>query len=247
MTAADLAPPMSPPSAGRGAWFAAPRQARYRAGNPRGHEPRYRLKGWHALLLVAGAHAALLTWLAQTKPAAWVVHAPGPVQVSLVGSPGPASKAVEVRRHAVAVEQRLTVPAGARRTADSSAAQEERQVAPVTEPPAGADTAQRAPTGTARVAELTLPRFDAAYLRNPAPVYPLLARRLGEQGQVVLRVRVSQAGAAEEIEIASASGFARLDQAAVEAVRRWRFVPARRGMQGTAAWVLVPIAFKLES
>ena len=215
------------------------------AGKPRGHEPRYRLQGWHAVLFVAGAHAVALAWLAQTEPAAWAVHAPGPVQVSLIGSPGPASKAAEVRRHPAAPQQRSTVPAGARSAAGSPAAQEESQ--PITEPPAGADSAQRAPTGAARVAELTLPRFDAAYLRNPAPVYPLLARRLGEQGQVLLRVRVSQAGAAEVIEIASASGFARLDQAAVEAVRRWRFVPARRGMQGTAAWVLVPIAFKLES
>lgn len=94
---------------------------------------------------------------------------------------------------------------------------------------------------------ITAARFDADYLDNPKPVYPLVSRRLGEQGKVLLRVHVSAAGLAEKVEVKTGSGYARLDQAAGDAVSRWRFVPARRGEQAIAAWVQVPITFQLES
>ena len=92
---------------------------------------------------------------------------------------------------------------------------------------------------------ISSPRFDAAYLSNPAPVYPALSRRLGEEGKVVLRALVEPEGRSGQIEIRSSSGSPRLDQAAVEAVRRWKFIPARRGDETVAAWVLIPIVFNL--
>ncbi|MBU0751297.1 MAG: TonB family protein [Gammaproteobacteria bacterium] len=121
--------------------------------------------------------------------------------------------------------------------------------APTFSPPAPAAIAAPAPAPVAAPIEpvLTPARFDAAYLANPKPAYPPASRRLGEEGRVVLRVHVSPGGAAETIEIKQPSGFARLDNAAREAVSRWRFAPARRGEQAIAAWVLVPIVFNLES
>lgn len=95
-------------------------------------------------------------------------------------------------------------------------------------------------------APVTPPRFDAAYLKNPAPVYPPLSRRSGEQGNVTLRVRVTEDGHAAEISVRTSSGSPRLDEAAQAAVREWRFVPAKQGDQAVAAWVLVPLVFKLE-
>lgn len=93
---------------------------------------------------------------------------------------------------------------------------------------------------------VTAARFDADYLDNPKPIYPHASRRLREEGKVLLRVRVSAAGHAESVEIKQTSGFPRLDQAAEEAVKRWRFVPARRGDEAVAAWVQVPITFNLQ-
>lgn len=90
------------------------------------------------------------------------------------------------------------------------------------------------------------PRFDADYLDNPKPAYPPLSRRMGEEGRVVLRVQVATNGLPTEVAIQTTSGSARLDQAAFEAVRRWKFVPARRGDETVAAWVLVPIVFSLK-
>ena len=91
------------------------------------------------------------------------------------------------------------------------------------------------------------PRFDAAYLQNPPPDYPALSRRLGEEGRTLLRVLISPEGLPRDIQLQASSGFLRLDQAALQTVRRWRFVPARRGDEALAAWVLVPIRFDLES
>jgi protein TonB len=88
-------------------------------------------------------------------------------------------------------------------------------------------------------------RFDADYLRNPPPAYPALSRRMGEEGQVILRVFVSPEGHPAQIDLQRSSGSPRLDLAAREAVSRWQFVAARRGNEAFAAWVRVPIIFKL--
>ena len=90
------------------------------------------------------------------------------------------------------------------------------------------------------------PRFDAAYLENPAPEYPRLARRLGEQGTVLLEVYVTADGSPERIRLHKSSGSPRLDEAARETVKRWKFVPARQGDRPVGAWIVVPIRFVLE-
>ncbi|MDZ4097981.1 MAG: energy transducer TonB [Methylophilaceae bacterium] len=91
------------------------------------------------------------------------------------------------------------------------------------------------------------PRFGAAYLHNPAPSYPAVSRRIGEEGRVMLRVLVSKSGDAEQVEIESGSGFTRLDKAALDAVKKWRFIPAKRNNQPISAYVIVPIQFTLNS
>lgn len=93
---------------------------------------------------------------------------------------------------------------------------------------------------------LTQARFDADYLRNPAPPYPPLSKRMGEEGKVVLRVSVNPQGAADSVEIKTSSGSQRLDDAALNTVRQWKFIPAKRGDTAAHSWVLVPIIFKLE-
>ena len=90
------------------------------------------------------------------------------------------------------------------------------------------------------------PVFNAAYLNNPTPVYPAISRRMGEQGLVLLRVYVSARGDPNAVEIKSGCGHPRLDHAAQEAVRQWKFVPAKRGEQPVDAWVAVPIRFSLK-
>jgi protein TonB len=115
-------------------------------------------------------------------------------------------------------------------------------VAPVAATPAAAQAvAAPAPTPAPQP-----PRFDADYLDNPKPHYPALSRRMGEEGRVLLRVRVDARGEALTVDLHTSSGSPRLDQAAQDVVRRWRFVPARLGSEAVAATVLVPIAFSLK-
>jgi protein TonB len=91
------------------------------------------------------------------------------------------------------------------------------------------------------------PRFNAAYLNNPAPAYPLESRQMGEEGRVVLRVFVNERGLPQEVQVRTSSGFSRLDSTAQDTVRRWKFVPARRGDTAVGAWVLVPMTFNLRN
>lgn len=91
------------------------------------------------------------------------------------------------------------------------------------------------------------PSFNAGYLKNPAPPYPALSRRLGEEGRVVLRVFVDENGLPARVEVKTSSGFSRLDDVALGTVRTWKFVPARRGEKPVGTWVLVPISFSLRS
>jgi periplasmic protein TonB len=77
------------------------------------------------------------------------------------------------------------------------------------------------------------------------PRYPDSARRRSIQGTVIVKAYVTEQGRVEGVQVEQSAGHADLDQAAVEAVGRWRFAPARRGRQPVAMWVSIPIQFVL--
>jgi TonB family protein len=83
------------------------------------------------------------------------------------------------------------------------------------------------------------------YRDTPRPDYPDSARREGRQGSVLLRVLVDQQGRSKKIEINRSSGSEALDRAAAEAIKRWRFIPARHGDQPVESWIRIPIDFSL--
>lgn len=129
-------------------------------------------------------------------------------------------------------------------------------VKPTTPPPAQNRTKNEAkadsgePAGSvqqsieAPILPLTAAHVDPNYLHRPNPVYPALSKRLREEGTVVLRVNLDTQGNVLDISIEKSSGFQRLDQAAHEAVKQWRFVPAKRGQTALPSAALVPIRFK---
>lgn len=90
-------------------------------------------------------------------------------------------------------------------------------------------------------------RIISSMYSNRPPTYPAASRSLGEEGRVVLKVRVNAAGRPENIDVDTSSGFPRLDRAATDAVNRWRFEPAMSQGQPVAGWVRVPILFRLDS
>jgi protein TonB len=81
---------------------------------------------------------------------------------------------------------------------------------------------------------------------NEPPAYPWSARAHGHQGRVVLSVWVSAEGQADRLAVLKSSGYPILDRAAVEAVERWRFQPARRGGLRTDSLLYVPVVFRLD-
>ena len=86
-----------------------------------------------------------------------------------------------------------------------------------------------------------------AYQHTPVPRYPADARQQGREGVVVLSVLVRSDGRVEEARVAASSGTAVLDEVALDAVRKWTFVPARQGGRPVESVVEVPVKFALRA
>lgn len=86
-------------------------------------------------------------------------------------------------------------------------------------------------------------------LSDPSPAYPQAERKAGIQGTAVLRIEVQANGLPGSVSVAASSGSAALDEAAITAVRQWRFVPAKNRETGTAISCFInrPISFRLQS
>lgn len=194
-------------------------------------------------------HIAVLAALLSYAPVRQAVLDAAPIMVNyivppVVEKPPEPPKPLPVRPKATPPRPAepaplLAITAEAPATFETPVPEVVKPLPPIQEAPPPAPAAPALPT--------IPPNYNAAYLDNPPPSYPPLARRNGEQGRVLLRVHVTAGGVAEAVELRTSSGSPRLDQAALETVKRWRFVPARQGDQPVAAWVLVPINFTLEN
>ena len=89
------------------------------------------------------------------------------------------------------------------------------------------------------------PAQDLKTANRVDPVYPPASRRAGEEGTVRLKVLVDTNGRASNVAVTQSSGFTRLDQAAMDAVRKWRFVAATDGSNKIQAYTQVAVTFKL--
>jgi protein TonB len=83
-------------------------------------------------------------------------------------------------------------------------------------------------------------------ISGPPPVYPRDARSQGLTGKVRLRILISKQGTVQDVVIAHSSGHVSLDDAARHGLRHWRFNPAYQNGHAVAAWVVVPVLFKLD-
>jgi protein TonB len=210
---------------------------------------RTRLPG---IAFAVGLHVAAIVWLLQFESVRRELVLAAPIMVNLISPPQVAvappkppepvkpKPQLRPRPQPQAVEPPpiITAPTETPSTFVAPAA-------PAPQPPSPIEAAPKAEAAPPP-APIVPPRYNADYLQNPAPTYPPLARRIGEQGRVILRVLVSSDGVPEKVELRTSSGSARLDESALDTVKRWKFVPARQGSQPVAAWVLVPIFFSLQ-
>jgi protein TonB len=100
----------------------------------------------------------------------------------------------------------------------------------------GTNTVSSGPRGGGRLLSI---------IQRIVPKYPRISARLGEQGVSVMQLRVDEAGRVVEAKVARGSGSGRLDQAALEAVRKWKFAPAARGSAPNGTWGEVELRFVL--
>ena len=89
--------------------------------------------------------------------------------------------------------------------------------------------------------------LGARMVSGKPPRYPLESRRKKEQGTVLLSLILGTDGAVEQISVSRSSGFSRLDDAALQAVRRWRWEPVIRDGAAVKVKGLVEIPFVLQS
>jgi protein TonB len=183
------------------------------------------------LVLSVGVHTVILgmgTFLWVTPPQYQMRSDPGDVSVDLVGDPGPAVSAVRVPLvHASMVQAKPATD--------------------LSPPPATSHPEPMPPSdGASHHSGGATVSAKPIYLENPPPAYPERARRLGQEGVVLLAVTVSPAGIALHIDLKKTSGFPLLDNAAMAAVKRWRFRPATVAGIPVETTVDVPVRFKLQ-
>jgi periplasmic protein TonB len=204
------------------------------------------------LAMVAALHAAGLYWL-------WSVHylpsaaQPQVLMVNLI-SPQTPSPPVPPPRTPQAPPPKAPVP--------QPPAQQERSPASMTQATqpvvaaAAPEPAAEAPRAAAHPAPpappvpqgpLTLEgELAVSCPERTAPAYPALSRRLGETGKVTVLVELDETGAVASARVSESSGYTRLDEAALSAVRSWRCNPARRGAQAVRALAYQPFKFLVQ-
>ncbi|MFG0632340.1 energy transducer TonB [Pseudomonas sp. xss_2] len=212
---------------------------------------------WALALLVVALHGAAAYWVSQSPtpplpvvppqippmtiefaaPAPPVVEPPPPAPAPPIVEPPPPPVVDEL----AAKPASKPVPKPKPKPAPKPVAKPEPKPVETPPPPVAAP----APVAPPAPAPVTPPSANAAYLKNPAPEYPQMAQRRGWEGTVLLRVEVLASGKPGQIQIQKSSGRDALDAAALAAVKRWSFVPAKQGDVAQSGWVSVPIDFKL--
>jgi len=119
---------------------------------------------------------------------------------------------------------------------------------PVAQPPPAPPDEKKSPLLKQHIQSAAVRGSQSAspdYLRNPPPVYPAESQEAHEQGIVLVRVEVGVSGNVEAVSLQQSSGHFRLDRAALEAVRHWKFHPATLAGVAIEADVAVPVHFEL--
>jgi protein TonB len=215
---------------------------------------------WIGLTSVVVGHLAFITAMAMHQTETLSIVPAEPMMVSLIAPPAPEPELVPV------IEPPKPEPKPVVKPKPKKVVQEIQPIetpAPVlveatTEPvveepvsmPAVTETVAEVPKAPPKPEPVTEekiepPQFGVAYLNNPQPTYPSISRRIGEEGRVLMKVLVAKDGVAKTVEIEQTSGSERLDNAAINAVKKWRFLPARKNNESLDAYVLVPIKFSL--
>lgn len=199
----------------------------------------YKKQSFGPLLgLSIGAHLLLfgVSGFARPAPHYGVIKAPSSMEVVLLEEP------VRKKQEVLPVEEVLTVE-----EAEPVVEQvKEEEPKPVEEVKEEEEKKEEQKSVISPPEKGAIQESEPEYLRNPAPVYPRVAKMRGWEGLVLLDVFVNAAGDPVRVEIKQGSGHKVLDDAAVKAVRKWKFKAASLGSRSFASSVEIPVRFILE-
>jgi protein TonB len=211
-----------------------------------------------AVLLHGLVAAALLAWPAaeppgDSAPVVEIIFAPPPPVVEPeppAPQPQPVAKPatlapVAPAKAAPAKATPAKVAASALKPSATAAPAPAAESAPAAEAPTPAGAASSAAAATPAAPPASADMLPTA-IDTPRPSYPLAARRKGWEGVVVLAIEVDLLGCPTAVTIKASSGHTALDDAAVDAARRWHFNPAQRNGKPTVSAVEVPVRFSLK-
>ncbi len=208
----------------------------------------------YALVLIALAHIALIYALKHglvqkaieilPKESIMMVVSPLPKPVELTPPPPPKVAKNTPQQPKISLPE---VPVPVVQTAQTEPSITVKQTQTPTPAPVKAETP--APLAPVAATAPTQPKQISAveYLQEPHPVYPPLSRRMGEEGKVTMRVLVNEKGQAEKVEVQKSSGFARLDEAAKNAILRALFKPYLEDGRALPMIATATVNFALDS
>lgn len=210
---------------------------------------RFGAKGrvnWAAIGIIAGLHVALAAALVTMDVVKLKTMDAQPMLVDLIPSAPPPSPPEPVLQPQLEVIPPVIVPP----QLDILPPRESPVQAVVadTPPPESRPAVVAAPTpapAAGPASTISVDNLAATMISAEAPRYPVESRRKREEGTVVLLVTVGTDGRVADIRVSTSSGFSRLDNAALSAVKKWRWAPIVRGGQPVSVQGYVEIPFVL--
>jgi periplasmic protein TonB len=217
------------------------------------------------VMLVAMLHLLLYRWLMlppvqMQNQAEEALARPFKLEVSMINAPGKPKESVEavaakappekkaptqVSKPSASTSNKPIDWAGLQQKAESTENQKNRTVK-IQRSLNSAQAVSSSVIHDPAVSPHAVDNFPVSDLHNPSPVYPEMAAFLGYQGTSFIRVSVSAQGVSQKVEVLRSSGHGELDQAAVAALRKWRFTPANLDNHPVADSVVIVVRFILE-
>jgi protein TonB len=198
---------------------------------------------------ILALHIALVYGLLQVQEVRDAAREVAPMFVDLIAPPAPPEPKLPPPPVPQPVPKR-TLPMPAVVAAPSpapSAFTVAEQPAPVVQAPAPpAIVAPPAPAPVVATPPRVIPASEVEYLERPAADYPRLSIRNNETGRVIVLVLIDERGLPQQVQVAKSSGFLRLDNSALTAVRQSRFKPPTENGRPVSGWTNVPFDFGLE-
>ena len=194
---------------------------------------------------MAVLHLGLLAALLQSHAVRERLREAAPVFLAVVPAPPPpATRTLPPPPRPTPTPPALAVPVIAPTPIADPAPQAIAATPPALPTPAPVVQAEAPPAPPAPPPR-TLPSAAVQYLVPPSPVYSRASARMKEAGRVVLRVWIDEGGMPRDVQVATSSGFPRLDDSALAAVRLARFKPYVESGSAIAGWAVIPIEFEL--